>query len=137
MQEDEQDKVTGRAVADALKLVKDLLYTLGADGDEAIQRLLAAEGALRTHGRETAETETFRAFHAGFSAQEERGATGQPPPWAGEGSLRAAYETGALAASLNARCRAGNFSRGWNVGPFDHPDVRLAFARADAACGQR
>jgi hypothetical protein len=128
-----KDEGGAQAIAAALRLIKDLLYTLGAEGDEAIQRLLAAEGALRSIDDAAAEAATFYAFHAGFAAQERLDPSAPLPDWPGESVLRPAYETGALAARLNTRSRAGNLSHGWNVGPFDHPDVRGALERAERA----
>jgi hypothetical protein len=134
---DETPTTAADAVAAALRLVKDLLYAFGSDGDEAIQRLLATEAALRAQGGACATIETFRAFHQGFVVAERLSASAAPPAWPGASTLRPAYETGALAARLNARGRAGNLSRGWNVGPFDHPDVRTVLTTAAQAmhCG--
>jgi hypothetical protein len=137
MQHDEarRDQQGRQAIAAALRLIKEQLYTFGADGDEAIQQLLSAESAARALGLSDVETETFRAFHAGLSAQERLGRSDFPPIWSGPSGLRPAYETGALAARLNARSREKSLASGWNVRPFDHPDVQLALTRATEALG--
>jgi hypothetical protein len=133
--QDEARKDAGdsQAIAAALRLIKELLYTFGADGDDGIQRLLSAESALRSCGAPSVEAATFRAFHAGLTEQEQLGLGAALPAWTGEASLRPAYDTGAQAARLNARSRESNGASGWNVGPFDHPDVRQALRRAAEA----
>lgn len=114
-----QDDTTPRPVAMALRLIKEALFTLGAEGDECIQTLVSIEAALLRGAPDITQTAIFRAFHEGLAERELDGA--------GNEAVRAAHKTGVRAGKLNRKARRDG---GLNVGPFDAPKMRLALEQA-------
>jgi hypothetical protein len=111
--------MTDEAVTTALRLIKEALFTLGAEGDECIQKLMAAQASRGAADAAATERETFRAFLRGL---------------AGDHAVepRAVFEIGSLAARLNEQRR---LESGRNVGPFDAPTLRWALEKAVQSIG--
>lgn len=99
--------MTDEAIATALRLIKEALFTFGADGDECIQKLVAVQTS-------SSAADIFRAFHHGFTG------SGRTEPLA-------AYDLGSLTARLNAARRAESRL---NIGPFDAPDLLWTLEKA-------
>lgn len=122
---DRETSPTGEsAVAAALRLIKDSLFALGAEGDDCIQKLVAIEAGLPDEPAFAARKAVFRAFHEGLTATE------RSAPWRGDARLRGAYDTGARVAQLNDIARTNS---GLNRGPFDLPGVQAALKQAARA----
>lgn len=105
-----------KAFAAALRAIKEALFALGADGDECIQKLVAAEALLGAEGRAGAQREMFCAFHLGLAGPAERA----PDPH-GNAGRETAFRVGREAARLNDQRRQES---GLNIGPFDMPGVQ-------------
>ena len=99
--------MTDEAVTTALRLIKEALFTFGADGDECIQKLVAAQTSSRP-------ANIFKAFYQGLTGGRETEPLG-------------AYQLGIAAARLNAARRAES---GLNVGPFDAPNLAYTLTLA-------
>lgn len=99
--------MTDEAVTTALRLIKEALFTFGAEGDECIQKLVGVQASAN-------EADIFKAFHQGLTG----GDAMQP---------LGAFDLGRLAARLNVARRAES---GFNIGPFDAPNLGWALTRA-------
>lgn len=119
-----EDDLTPRPVSAALRLIKEALFTLGAEGDECIQKLVAIEAALKRGAPDTTHTAIFHAFHEGLAGRELAGP--------GNEAIRVAHETGVRAARLNRKARRDG---GLNAGPFDAPNMRWALEQATRSIG--
>lgn len=99
--------MTDEAITIAMRLIKEALFTFGADGDECIQKLVSVQASFDT-------ADIFRAFHLGLIG----GDVAEPLP---------AHTLGGTAARLNA---ARRLESGLNIGPFDTPNLLLAMDKA-------
>ena len=114
-----------QAITTALRLIKEALFTLGSDGDECIQRLMAVEATFDAGDMAAARRAVLQAFQFGFAEQNHAGLSAAEADWPNEPALRPAYEIGRQAAQLNILFREKNLSSGWNIGPFDRPALRM------------
>jgi hypothetical protein len=110
------------AVTSALRAIKDALFTLGAEGDECIQRLVSAQAALSARDPGNAPRKIVRAFQRGMDGD----AKLAPSPGQDAPEERAAHAVGQRAMQLNKLRRAES---GLNIGPFDTPSVQAALER--------
>lgn len=121
------------AVIDALAFARTWLFRYGAKGEAAAKDLDAAvEQEEKAIGYVRARYDAYRAFRAGFRAEDVQPTGVALAGWTGRDTLAAAYRAGGAAAYFNDRTRLQPGLIELGEAPFDTALARNKFDEADA-----